>query len=114
MSILRELLVNVGGAALRDVLRDAADEFQAFHWGRPAKSARRVRLPSRPRALVEIGPLVGVIYRTAKGNSDGPDDWIHEFGEEGGALPILSYDPDSKDLLIIGGDYDVRPEGIVD
>lgn len=112
--ILRDLLVNVGGGMLRETLRDAADEFERFHWGnRPKRKPKRIALPETGGALVEIGELVGVIYRTAKSGAK-TDDWIHEFGEEGGRLPKLAYDPHSHDLFILGGDYDVLPDGIVD
>lgn len=66
-----------------------------------------------PRGMAKpIGVLTHVIYETHK-KGDGPDThYQHEMGEESGLPPILAADAEGR-LLILGGDYDVIPDGIV-
>ena len=68
------------------------------------------------RDIVEVGDLVSVTYETDKHHID-PDSPVgmyeHKFGEEGGDLPILLWNCVTGELLIVGGDYVVKPEGIV-
>lgn len=64
--------------------------------------------------MVELGPCVYICYHTVKGFHDfEPIDYEHEFGEEDGITPVLAYDRLNKALFLIGGNYRVRPEGIV-
>ncbi len=64
--------------------------------------------------MVEIGPCSYISYKTEKGFHDfEPIVYYHEFGEEDGILPILAYDRLNKALFLLGGNYRVRPEGIV-
>jgi hypothetical protein len=92
------------------VVRDGADQFERFHWGNPPKRIRKVRLSKRPRVLVEIGELVAVTYRTAKGATR-RDDWIHEHSRP---RPRLAYDAETGALHIVGGAYRITEEGIED
>ncbi len=100
-----------GAAANR--LEKAEDFYQAFHWGHPAKSSRRVKVPKTPRTLVDLGRLDAVEYSTSK-KGDGPSTYRHKFGEEGGRRPRLAVDVESQRLHVVGGDYTVEPRGIVD
>lgn len=64
--------------------------------------------------LIEIGVAKRVIYRARKemhGNQI--IDYDHEFAEEGGTYPTLFFDKLKRRLFLIGGSYQVRPEGIV-
>ncbi len=64
--------------------------------------------------VVELGPCVYIKYHTVKGFHDfEPIDYWHPFGEEDGILPTLAYDRLNKTLFLLGGNYRVRPEGIV-
>jgi len=64
---------------------------------------------------VPLGMLTAIVYHTAKGFHDfEPTDYIHEFGEEGGELPLLSFDRLNRALRISGGSYQVQPAGIID
>jgi hypothetical protein len=92
--------------------RDAADLYRELHWGIPAKRTRHVRTRV-PLALAELGRLESVTYSTNK-RGDGHSHYVHEFGEEGGQKPRLAVDAHTRDLVIVGGDYDVQPKGIVD
>lgn len=86
--------------------------YQDLHWGIPARKTRTVRTRA-PRALAELGKLENVTYSTNK-KGDGPSHYVHQFGEEGGRKPGLAVDVDTRDLVIVGGDYDVQSRGIVD
>lgn len=93
---------------------DQAERFYTrFHWGRRPTKRKRVKLPPTPRRLVELGTLEAVTYAAKKG-AEGLVDYVHSFGEEGGAKPTLAADPRSRRLHIVGGDYDVQGRGIVD
>jgi hypothetical protein len=64
--------------------------------------------------IVELGPATYIMYHTVKGFHDfEPIDYFHSFGEEDGILPVLAYDRLNHTLFLIGGNYRVRPEGIV-
>lgn len=64
---------------------------------------------------VPLGLLTAIVYHTAKGFHDfEPTDYIHDFGEEGGELPLVSFDRLNRALRISGGSYRVEPAGIVD
>lgn len=71
----------------------------------------RARVATAPRALVKLGTLEEVTYRTAKGD-EGIADYVHQFGEEGGKKPILTMTPNGKQLHIVGGSYRVTQRGI--
>ena len=67
-----------------------------------------------PKDHVEIGAVHRIVYRTSKAfHSFEPTDYVHQFAERGGQLPTLGYDVLNKRLYLIGGIYQVRPEGIV-
>lgn len=64
--------------------------------------------------MVELGPCVYICYHTTKDFHDfAPIDYYHEFGEENGIRPVLCYDRLNRKLFLIGGDYRVKREGIV-
>lgn len=61
-----------------------------------------------------IGQIKELTYRTQKSFDDFKTiDYFHGLGEENGNKPLLLYKPRDKKLLIFGGDYQVKPEGIV-
>lgn len=93
-------------------LKRAVDFYSDFHWGDEPDKLVRKKVSRPPKAAVKLGKLVSVAYETHKGGEHAT--WEHEFGEEGGKRPDLVVDVDTKKLHIVGGDYDVRPEGIVD
>lgn len=63
---------------------------------------------------VFIGPAQQVTYRTRKHFDDFAEiDYVHDFGEDGGALPALIYDRLNQVIEFAGGDYEIKPEGIV-
>lgn len=93
-------------------LKTALRRYKEFHWGDEADHVTKRKVSKPPRVAVKLGKLVSVAYETHKGGEKAT--WEHEFGEEGGKRPDLVMDAKTKRLHIVGGDYDVKPEGIVD
>lgn len=63
---------------------------------------------------VDLGPCVYICYHTRKGFHDfAPINYFHEFGEEDGICPRLTYNRLNKRLYLVSGNYRVKPEGIV-
>lgn len=68
----------------------------------------------REKDKVFIGSVQQVTYRTRKSFDNFAEiDYVHDFGEEGGTLPALVYDRLNQTLEFAGGDYEIKPEGIV-
>jgi hypothetical protein len=66
------------------------------------------------RDLMTIGEITEFTYRTEKGfDKFTPTDYYHKAGEETGVRPSLLYDPRSGALKVAGGQYQVKPEGVV-
>lgn len=86
--------------------------YEDLHWGIRPRKVRRVRTRAA-QALAKLGTLEEVTYSTHK-RGDGPSRYVHSFGEEGGQKPDLAVDVDTRDLVLVGGDYTVEPRGIVD
>lgn len=68
--------------------------------------------------LVWVGPVYSITYYTDKHHLTGPASqktgtpYEHEFGDEGGDLPCLIFDRQNRRLMLVGGDYEITPEGI--
>lgn len=61
-----------------------------------------------------LGVVLMVTYRTEKGfDKFQLTDYFHKLGEVTGQRPVLNYDTINHLLTISGGQYEVRPEGIV-
>ena len=66
-----------------------------------------------PKDHIVVGDVQSVVYHTSKAfHNFEPVDYEHEFGEEGGELPVLNYDVLSRKCYFTGGSYQVKPEGI--
>ncbi len=65
--------------------------------------------------MYELGEARRIDYKQRKEHVPDPDadGWRHEFGEETGVRPTVLFDPRHKKLLLVGGEYEIRPEGIV-
>jgi hypothetical protein len=91
--------------------RRAFQRFRVFHWGLGGDGKIRDLRAADPSqgVLTQLGTLREVTYETSKAG-DPPRTWYtHEFKSP---LPVLAYSDGG--LVICGGDYRVRPEGIVD
>jgi len=69
----------------------------------------------RGNGLFTLGEATRIDYKQRKAHVPQPeqDEWRHEFGEESGVRPVLVFDSRTKHLLLEGGEYVVRTEGIV-
>jgi hypothetical protein len=69
----------------------------------------------RGAGVFELGEARRIDYKQRKEHVPQPDvdEWRHEFGEETGERPTLLFDSRHKRLLLEGGAYEVRREGIV-
>jgi hypothetical protein len=64
--------------------------------------------------FVALGVIHELTYQTKKEfHKFQLVDYYHELGEETGYQPILTYDTMNKSLSISGGEYRIKPEGIV-
>ena len=66
--------------------------------------------PSRviPPVVVELGELVGLMYRSDKGQPGQPRTYIHRMEDP----PRLVSNIEGTQLYIVGGSYQVTPRGI--
>lgn len=69
---------------------------------------------AQPGSYNDFGEIERICYLTAKTHiGDGKlTEYVHTFGEDGGALPRLLVDHEGMPILR-GGDYKIRAEGIV-
>ena len=64
--------------------------------------------------LIEMGECCRVIYQTRKEMHNFEIiNYDHKFGEEGGLCPMLYFDKLKRRMFLVGGTYQVKPEGIV-
>ena len=64
--------------------------------------------------FVELGPCTYICYFTVKDFHDfEPTKYWHRFGEDDGVFPVLAYDRLNRKLFLLGGNYRVKAEGIV-
>lgn len=63
---------------------------------------------------IELGECTYIKYFTRKGFHDfEPVEYWHKLGEEDGIRPVLAYDSINRKLFLLGGNYECKPEGIV-
>jgi hypothetical protein len=69
----------------------------------------------RGAGLFELGEARRIDYKQRKEHVPDPDvdEWRHEFGEETGVRPTVLFDRNRKRLMLEGGEYEIRREGIV-
>lgn len=64
--------------------------------------------------LVDLGPCTLIEYRTEKKfDRFHPINYYHKLGEESGVRPRLMFNQLSKRLALVGGEYEVKEEGII-
>ena len=86
-----------------------------FVGGDQAINLRQFPHVSPLKDQAELGEAVSICYSTSKDfHNFEKSDYEHEFGEEGGARPLVAYDVRSKRLYFVGGDYIVKRPGIID
>jgi hypothetical protein len=82
--------------------------YQKFNHFRPSRLMRIRHSRVMPPVAVELGELVGVIYRSDKGQPGSPRNYIH-FMEH---PPRLASNAEGTQLYIVGGSYRVTSRGI--
>jgi hypothetical protein len=98
---------NLGVARMQD-MRQGIGLYQAFNRFGPSQVVR-IRHPRLiPPVVVELGELMGLIYRSDKGQSGRPRTYIH-FMEN---PPRLASNTEGTQLYVVGGSYRVTPQGI--
>ena len=96
----RQLRARLGGDGwdvLGDIARDVGGRQAQFRYPRIS--------------VLPLGRLLRLDYLTHK-EGDGPSEYTHRMGEEGGIEPELCMD-DRGRLWVAGGSYSVRAAGIV-
>ena len=96
------------GETIARAVRRAQDLFREFHHFAAGPSFM-YRCRTRPRVLVRLGRLKGLIYSSDRGQCGRSRTFIH-FME---TPPVLAADPDGTQLHILGGRYRVTRKGIV-
>lgn len=87
----------------------AARLFERFT-GHDAEPIAEVTLPPHPSHVAVFGECLAITYTTVR---DGVrENYIHRF--RAADRPMLAASPDGRQLLLIGGNYDFTPLGIVD
>lgn len=56
--------------------------------------------------FIDLGEAAFVVYEARKASTKyEPVEWVHSFGEKGGARPSLMYDRLRQNIYFVGGDY---------
>ena len=75
-----------------------------------------IEMDGKRARTVPIGYVTSICYETDKHHLDDSDgemaEYQHEFGEEGGELPLLVYDVVDAKLMLVGGSYTIEDVGI--
>jgi hypothetical protein len=82
--------------------------YQTFNRFGPSQLTRIHHPRVIPPIVVQLGELVGLIYRSDKWQAGQPRTYIH-FMED---PPRLVSNPEGTQLYVVGGSYLVTPQGI--
>jgi hypothetical protein len=95
---------------------DAIVKLHEDFLGRPIDGYDLIEVPDYfPADAVNAGDVVAIEYLAKKDHLENGEviQWRHEFGEEGGELPMMALGPHGE-IFLAGGDYFIAPEGIRD
>lgn len=82
--------------------------YHAFNGFESSQVVKVQHLRVIPPVVVELGELVGLIYRSDKGQPGRPLTYIHRMENP----PRLVSNIEGTQLYIVGGSYHVTPRGI--
>ena len=82
--------------------------YQGFNGFEPSRALKVRHHRVIPPVVVELGELVGVMYRSDKGQPGQPRTYIHRMEDP----PRLVSNVEGTQLYIVGGSYQVTPRGI--
>ncbi len=89
-------------------IRESVRLYRAFNQFRPSHVSKIRHARLMPAVVVQLGELIGLIYRSDKWQSGSPRTFIH-FMED---PPRLVCDPPGTQLYVVGGSYRVSSRGI--
>ncbi len=89
-------------------LHQGATLYQAFNGFAPSRVVKVRHSRVIPPVVVELGELVGLIYRSDKGQPGQPLTYIHRMEDP----PRLVSNIEGTQLYVVGGSYRVTPQGI--
>jgi hypothetical protein len=96
------------GVVSTEAVQQGVGLYEAFNHVRPSQVVRVRHARVIPPVVVELGELVGLIYRSDKGQPGRPLTYIHKMENP----PRLVSNIDGTQLYIVGGSYRVTPQGI--
>jgi hypothetical protein len=82
--------------------------YHAFNGFAPSRVVKVGHSRMMPPVVVELGELVGLIYRSDKRQPGRPLTYIHRMEDP----PRLVSNIEGTQLYIVGGSYRVTPQGI--
>jgi hypothetical protein len=82
--------------------------YQAFNGFKPSRVEKVHHSRVIPPVVVELGDLVGLIYRSDKGQPGKQLTYIHRMEDP----PRLVSNIEGTQLYVVGGSYRVTPQGI--
>lgn len=94
-------------ARMQDV-RQGTGLYQAFNRFGPSRVMKIRHSRMIPPVVVELGELVGLMYRSDKGQPGQSRTYIHRMEKP----PRLVSNIEGTQLYIVGGSYKVTPRGI--
>jgi hypothetical protein len=89
-------------------MQQGIDLYRVFHSFGPSRLRVVGRSRIMPPIVVDLGELVGVMYRSDKGRPGQPRTYIHRMEDP----PRLVSNVEGTQLYIVGGSYRVTPRGI--
>lgn len=89
-------------------MRQGMELYQAFNGFEPSRVEKVHHPRVIPPVVVELGELMGLIYRSDKGQPGQPQTYIHRMENP----PRLVSNIEGTQLYIVGGSYHVTPRGI--
>jgi hypothetical protein len=89
-------------------MRQGMGLYRAFNGFEPTHIMKVHHPRVIPPVVVELGELVGLIYRSDKGQPGQPLTYIHRMENP----PRLVSNIDGTQLYVVGGSYRVTPQGI--
>ena len=89
-------------------MKQGIDLYRAFNRFGPSRVMTIDHSRVIPPVVVELGELVGLMYRSDKGQPGQPRTYIHRMENP----PRLVSNIEGTQLYIVGGSYQVTPRGI--
>jgi hypothetical protein len=97
-----------GAPALNGYIRQGGRLYRRFKRVEPDGLIRVTHCRLIPPVVVQLGDLVGLIYRSDKWQPGAPRTYIHFMRQP----PRLVSDPAGRQLFLVGGSYRITGEGI--